>query len=84
MAGSGGAGDRILGRHKRDLLEGMGGRWLLGNEPKLQMIDDPVHGGIIGDEGDDLHHFPALRTDHRIDLIDVEFVCPPPIVLDPG
>ena len=44
----------LLGRHESDLLEDMGGRRLLGHEPKLQMIDNPVHGGIIGDEGDDL------------------------------
>jgi len=35
----------LLGRHQGDLLEGMGGRRLLGHEPKLQMVDDPVHGG---------------------------------------
>jgi len=29
------------------------------------MIDNPVHGGIIGDEGDDLHRASALRTDQQ-------------------
>jgi len=49
----------------------MGGRRLLGNERQLQMVDDPVHGPIIGDEGDHLHQPPALGTEQRIDLIDL-------------
>jgi len=35
------------------------------------MIDNPVHGGIIGDESDDLHHSPALRAKHRVDFINL-------------
>ena len=35
------------------------------------MVDNPVHGGIIGDEGDDLHHSPAFGAGHRVHLIDL-------------
>jgi len=61
----------LLGRHQGDLLEDMGGRRLLGNEAQLQMVDDPVHGGIIGDKGDDLHHSPALRAKHRVHFVNL-------------
>jgi len=58
----------LLGRHESDLLEDTGGRRLLGHEPKLQMVGDPVHGPIIGDEGD-AGKFKALAPDgifHRV------------------
>ena len=38
---------------------------------QLQMIDDPVHNGILRDESDDLHSAATLGADHRIYLIDL-------------
>jgi len=40
------------------------------HKPKLQVIDDPVHGGIIGDEGHDLHLTSAFGAEEGVDLID--------------
>ncbi len=39
-----------------------------GSECQLQMVDNPVHGGIIRDEGDDLHYPAALAAEHLIDV----------------
>jgi len=33
------------------------------------VIDDHVHYGIVGEEGDDLHHRTALRTQQRVNFI---------------
>ena len=30
------------------------------------MVDDPIDDGEVGEESDDLHRAPALRTDERI------------------
>ena len=38
---------------------------LLRYKHELEVVDDPVHGQIIGYEGDDLHLTAAFRTDHR-------------------
>jgi hypothetical protein len=35
-------------------------RGLFGDKPKLQVIDNPVHGGILRDESDDLHRPAAF------------------------
>ena len=37
-------GDDLPGRHERNLLEDMRRRRLIHHKPKLQMIDNPVHG----------------------------------------
>jgi hypothetical protein len=35
-------------------------RWgSLGNKRQLEVLDDAVHNGIIGEEGDDLHRPPG-------------------------
>jgi hypothetical protein len=34
------------------------------------MFDDPVHDGMLREESDDLHSTAAIRTKHRIDLVD--------------
>ncbi len=34
------------------------------------MVDDPVHGGMIREEGDDLHPAAAAGTDHGVDFVD--------------
>jgi len=36
---------------------------------QLQVVDDPVHNGIVGEESDDLHVSSALSTNQRIDLV---------------
>ena len=41
------------------------------HERQLQMIDNPVHNGILRDEIDDLYRPPALGADHRVNLIDL-------------
>jgi len=35
------------------------------------VVDDPVHHGMVGEEGNDLHGVPALRTDERVHFIDL-------------
>jgi len=50
----------LLGRHQGSLLEDMGRRRLNRHKPKLQMIDDPVHGPELRDESYDLHRPRAL------------------------
>jgi hypothetical protein len=35
------------------------------HKPKLQMIDDAIHHGILRDEGDDLHLGPRLPGKRR-------------------
>ena len=42
---------------------------LLRYKHELEVVDDPVHGQIIGYEGTDLHLTAAFRTDHRVDLV---------------
>ena len=61
----------LLGRRERNLLEDMRKRRLRGDERQLQMIDNPVHNGILRDESDDLHRPPALGADHGVNLIDL-------------
>ena len=39
-------------------------RRLLRYKRQLEVVDDPVHRGIIGDKGDDLHRAAALKTKH--------------------
>jgi len=55
----------LLGRRERDLLEDMGGRRLRRRKHQLQMIDDPIHNGILRDESDNLHRPPTLGAGHR-------------------
>ena len=54
------------GRQERDLLEDMGRRGLRRYKRQLQMIDNPVHNGILRDESDDLHRAAALGTDRDL------------------
>jgi len=43
----------------------------LRDKGQLEVVDDAVHHGIVGEESDDLHRAPALRTDQRVNLIDL-------------
>ena len=47
-------------------------RWwrFIGDKGQLEVIDDSIHHGIVGEEGDNPHLSAALRADHRIDFID--------------
>jgi hypothetical protein len=36
------------------------------------MIDNPVHDGILREEGDDLHAAATLGAEHGVNLIDLE------------
>jgi len=49
----------------------------VGDESQLEVIDDPVHHGIVGEESNDLHRAPALRAEERVDLIHLtDHLCP--------
>ena len=62
---------RGLGRHQNFLISQVRRRGPLGGKCQLQVMDDPVHYGVVREESDDLHRAAALRTDHRVDLIDL-------------
>lgn len=42
----------------------------LRDKGQLQVVDNPVHNGIVGDEGNSAHLCLALRTGQGIDLVD--------------
>ena len=46
-------------------------RRLLGDKCQHQVVDDPVHHGIVCDEGDDAHPALAFRADQRVNLINL-------------
>jgi len=58
----------LLGRRERDVLEDMRRRSLRRHKRQLQMIDNPVHGGIVRDEGHDLHRRIAVGELNDIPL----------------
>ena len=47
-------------------------RWgrSIGDKCHLQVIDDPVHHAVVGEESDDLHLPTALGAEQGIDFID--------------
>jgi len=47
-------------------------RWgrLVRGKCKLEVVNDAIDYGEIGEESDDPHHAAALRADHRINFID--------------
>lgn len=49
-----------LGRRERDLLKNMRRRRLRCRKRQLEVVDDPIHGLLVRDEGDNLHRPPAL------------------------
>lgn len=52
------------------LLVGDPGRMgLVGDERQLEVIDDSIDDGIIGEESYDLHRAPTLRAEERVDLV---------------
>jgi len=60
-----------LGRRQGHLLEGLGGRRLLGDERQLQVTDDPVDDRVLRKESDDLHPPAAAGTNERVDFINL-------------
>ncbi|MFP4083251.1 MAG: hypothetical protein ACLFVG_10940 [Candidatus Aminicenantes bacterium] len=40
----------------------------LGDKCQLEVVDDPVHHGIVGEEGDDAHLAATSGTEQRVDL----------------
>ncbi len=38
---------------------------------QLEMLDDSVHHGIVGEEGNDAHLALALGTEERVDFVDL-------------
>jgi len=60
---------RGLGCHQELLIsDPRRGRFVC-NKRQLQMADDPVHHGIVGEERDDLHLSAALRADQGVDFV---------------
>jgi len=56
-----------------------GRRRSLGDKCQLKVLDDPVHHGIVCDEGDDLHVSSALSTNQRVDFKNfADHLCPAP------
>jgi hypothetical protein len=41
----------------------------LGEESQLEVADDPIHHGIVGEEGDNLHVAAGSRADQRVNFI---------------
>jgi hypothetical protein len=62
--------DRGISNHG-EILKNTLGRRLLRDERQLQVINDPVHDGILRQESNNLHPIPALGAFHRIDLVDL-------------
>ena len=60
-----------LSGHEKLLISELGRRRPLRHKGQVEVADDPVHYGIVGDEGDDPHPAAALRTDQRIHLVDL-------------
>jgi hypothetical protein len=60
-----------LGGRQYFLISGMRGRRLVCDKVQLEVVNDPVHYGIVGEESDDLHRGAAVRADHRINFIDL-------------
>jgi hypothetical protein len=58
-----------LSGHQEFLRDGM--RWgrSLGNKGQLEVVDDPVHDGMVRQEGDDLHLAAALWTEEGINKV---------------
>jgi len=44
----------------------MGRRRLIRHERQFQMIDNPIHNGILRDEGDDLRGAATLGAEHKV------------------
>lgn len=61
----------LLGSHKKLLINDVWRRRLLCNKGELEVVDDPVHHGIVGDEGDDAHLAATSGTEQRIDFKDL-------------
>jgi hypothetical protein len=53
------------------LLEDVGRRRLVRYKVQLQILYDPVHDRILREEGDDLHHAPAVRTEEWVNFINL-------------
>jgi len=46
-------------------------RRLVCDKGQLEVVDDAIDHGEIGDKGDDLHRSPALGTKQRVDIMDL-------------
>jgi hypothetical protein len=50
---------------------------LICDESQLEVVDDSVDYAIVCEESNDLHRGAALRSDHRVNLIDLpDHLCP--------
>jgi len=48
--------------------------WSLGDKGELEVIDDSIHYGEVGEEGDDAHRAATLRTDQGTDFAGLRFI----------
>jgi len=62
---------RGLGGHYNFLIINPGRRRLRGDNSQLEVVDDPVHHGELGDKGNDAHLAAALGTKQRVDFINL-------------
>jgi hypothetical protein len=49
----------------------MRGRGSLRDKDQLEVVDDSVHHGMVGEESDDLHLSAALRAEQWVNFIDL-------------
>jgi hypothetical protein len=74
--GDRGKTDRKFGLPAKLLKDGLG-RELLRREGQLEMVDDAVDDGGLGEKRDDLHHASAAGAFHGVDLVDLaDHGCP--------
>ena len=73
-AGFGGHQDFLIGDVRR--------RRLRRHERQLEVVDDAVHYGIVGKEGNDAHPTPALGTEQGVDLVNLPDHGRPPLGRD--
>jgi hypothetical protein len=62
---------RRVSGHQDFLISELRRRGSFHNEGQLQVVDDAVDHGIVGEEGDNLHLALALRADHRVHFVDL-------------
>jgi hypothetical protein len=53
------------------LIGGLRRRGPVRDKGQLEVADDPINHGIIGEESDDLHRGAASRAEHRVNLINL-------------
>jgi hypothetical protein len=63
---------RGLGSHQILLIGHMGRRGALGDKGQVEVVDDAVDHGLVGEKSDDGHLSAATRAEHRANLINLK------------